>query len=167
MRHFYLAAAVLLTGCGGSGNSALPANQAPTVTAPTSIVVPANGSTAVEFEVTDDSSPIEALRLTVESDQLVLLPEDQLSIEGESNTRTLNLTPTVDEFGAAVLTLTAQDTEGLASSHRIAIEVAPEQLPLEGFVREQFMRDSGATPALVNAVVFDDDVLENALDDLL
>lgn len=167
MRYLLFLGSILLAGCGGGGENRQPLNQAPQLSAPESVTIPANQTSAIEVQVADDLTDSAALQLSFASGEVSLIPLDQLSIEGNGSNRVLRVTPRIDEIGELGVTLTVEDGSGLATSREMSIEVVPERLSLENFVRAQFLRSENAEPALVNAVVFDEDVFEGDLEDLL
>jgi len=103
----------------------LPQNTSPTISPiahqHTIINVPAD---PIPFSVGDLESDPDALSVRVNSANLVLLPNDQISVTGTGANRILHLTPAQNQTGVAAITV--QVSDGILTSNVVfAITVVP------------------------------------------
>ena len=157
----------LLAACGsGSSGDRQPANQAPTVSAIPATDTVANGSSLpILFTVGDEN--VDTLAISVSSDRPQLVPNDAIAVAGAGAQRTLTITPSVDMKGDAMITVIAQDTDGLSTSSSFLLTVTAEQKSMQQFARDSFSSSGDDEPALINAVEFTQDADDDDFADLL
>jgi hypothetical protein len=81
-------------------------------------------SLALAFTVGDpDATDLDGLVVTVASDDQGLLPASGLVLEGAGANRTLTLTPTAERSGLVRIVVTVTDTDGLATTHALWVQV--------------------------------------------
>ena len=143
-----------------------PANQAPIVSAIAATVATANRSSQpIAFSVSDEDA--DALLISAMSDRPEIVPTDGIVVAGAGQQRTLTITPVVDMTGDAMITVIAEDEEGLAASASFLLTVAAEQRSMQQFVRDTFSDADSDEPALINAVEFTQDADDDDFADLL
>ena len=156
--------ALLLAACDNRDGE--PANQAPTIAAIADQVISANISSDSITVVIDDETP-DTVTLAVASDNDRLLPASMIDVGGAGATRSVVLTPTSDELGSAVVSITATDGNGRASTTRFAVDVVAQQVSLLTFTRDTFAADENSEPVLINAIEFVQDTGNDDFADLL
>jgi alpha-tubulin suppressor-like RCC1 family protein len=78
---------------------------------------------SVPLTIGDLETSAEVLTLEITSDNELLLPLQNISLTGQSETRYLSLTPTTNQYGTAMLTLKVTDPDGLTASQEVLIQV--------------------------------------------
>lgn len=114
-------------------NPAAATNTAPTLTAP------ANQSTTdgvaigpLAFTVGDAESAAATLTVSATSSNPTLLPVSGITLSGSDAARNLSLAPIAGQTGAATVTLTVQDPQGLTTSAAFTLTVDPTPVPGQG-----------------------------------
>ena len=160
--------AALLLGCGGGGGSDdRRPNVAPTVEAEKTVSIDANTSSSTTVTVSDDRTEADGLLVQLSSDNIVLFPEGALSVSDSGTARTITLSPSIDNVGTGVVTVTVSDAVGLASSAEIEVQVLSIVRNATTFSRDLATVDANGAPSFVNAVQFVDDAADDSFDDLL
>ncbi len=143
-----------------------PENRPPSVSAIPETTTPANNpSQAINFLVSDES--VESLMLSASSDRPDLVPSSAIRIDGTGSIRSLTVTPVIDMTGDAMITIIAEDLDGLAASSSFLLLVNPEEKSMSQFARDTFIESEDDEPALINAVEFNQDANEDDFADLL
>jgi subtilisin-like proprotein convertase family protein len=70
----------------------------------------------IPFTVADPDTPLDDLRITAQSSDLVLVPQENMVLGGSGKDRTLTVSPAPGELGTATITLTVSDGKAAASS---------------------------------------------------
>lgn len=172
-RTILISLTVFAVGCGGSGggsdrnNPVNPVNQAPTVEAEDRVSVSANSSNTTSLALSDDQSAPAALSVAATADNETLFPAGALQVTGTGATRSLELTPTVDEVGMSQVSVLVTDGGGLSTTTLIAVEVDPLARSASTFGREFTDIDELDEPTLINAIDFDNDAEDDDFADLL
>ena len=157
---------LLVTGCGGSGSAPAPApgNTAPTISAISDQSTSANvSSSAIGFTVTSAST----LSYNVTSDNPQVVSDAGIDLVTDGTGGSITVTPVIDTLGDAFITIIVTDQAGLSASTSFLLTIVPQQLSLQQFVRDEFVKPEGGEPALINAVVFDQDAENDDFADLL
>lgn len=146
---------VALTACGGGGggsaSSSPPASsaspQAAANTPPAIANLPATESVAqdsntgpVAFAVSDAESAAAGISITVASSNPELIPADAIQVAGNNADRMLLLTPMDGVAGAATITITATDSEGLSTQRPIDVTVTSTQRSFMEMVNTSFAK---------------------------
>lgn len=156
---------ILVAGCGG-GSDSVPVDAAPTISAIADQSTMANQpSNAIDFSVTDEQ--LAGLSITANSDRQDVVPDDSLELGGSGTMRTLTVTPAADLLGDAFITIVVTDTAGMSAASSFLLTIDPQQLSIRDFVRSAFMTAKTDDPALINAVLFDQDAGSDDFADLL
>ncbi|HRZ54218.1 MAG TPA: cadherin-like domain-containing protein [Candidatus Paceibacterota bacterium] len=87
---------------------------------------------AVPFTVSDPDTPLDTLRITVQSSNLTLLPLSGLALSGSGADRVLAITPQAGRSGDARVTLTVSDGSSSASRTFLARVTAVNDAPVAG-----------------------------------
>ncbi|MFK7887716.1 MAG: hypothetical protein AB8G16_12730 [Gammaproteobacteria bacterium] len=161
-----LALAVTLTGCGsGSDDPLPPENQAPKLSAIADQTITANQPDQSVGITLSDEAP-NSVVVTITSTDQPLLPDAEQKTGGQGTGRLAILTPTADEAGQTMVTITATDTAGLTDSIEFMLTVLPEQKSMQQFARTTLNLPADAEPELVNAVEFMQDAEDDDFADL-
>lgn len=157
----------LLAACSSDPrNDRAPVNRAPSVSAIPATSMTANGvSPPIAFTLADEN--VQALVLSAFSDRPSVVPDNAIAVAGDGAARTLTITPVVDTTGDAMITVIANDTEGLAASSSFLLTVIAEQKSMSQFARDVFMRSADEEPTPINAVDFFQDADDDDFADLL
>ncbi|MEO0996100.1 MAG: hypothetical protein AAFX58_01160 [Pseudomonadota bacterium] len=161
-----LAATLAVAACDGSSGNNPPVNQIPTigVIADQTVVANQPGS-PIGFSVGDDDSA--GLTVAATSDNPAVIADSGLALAGSGNDRSITLTPVVDTTGDAFITITVTDAGGLMAGTTFLATVTPETKSLQQFSRSEFMQSADGDPALINAVEFTADAVDDDFADLL
>ncbi len=148
---------LVLAGCGGSGSNVppqlplpppAPVNMAPTITMIADQDTSANvASAAISFTVADEDVA------------------GALAINGTDGSITVS--PVIDELGDAFITVVVTDGLGLSANTSFLLSIVGQQLSFQQFVRTEFVQVEDGQPALINAVIFDQDAADDDFADLL
>jgi hypothetical protein len=109
--------------------SGVPAtgNNFPTISAITNQTIRENGDlTDVPFTVGDVETPVDDLIVTGASSNLQLVPDAAITFGGSGANRTVNVTPTFFQSGAATITITVTDGGGKVNATSFVLTVLPE-----------------------------------------
>jgi len=87
-----------------------------------------NSTLVIPFTLQDDHTPSSALTVTLASGTSSLIPADgtHLSVTGSSTNRTLTITPVPGQSGAAPITVSSTDGDGLTGTATFVVEVRPD-----------------------------------------
>lgn len=161
-----LAALAALTGCSSNGyDEPRPpmANAAPVVapiadlsTSQDTVVGP------VGFAIGDDTTPANALVVTVGIDGQTPFPADGVLLAGEGATRTVTLTPLEAATGAADVTVSVKDTQGLSTSRVFRVTVTARDASVRDAVVSTFAKQDADEPTALNGFTFAQDADDTA-----
>lgn len=101
-------------------------NSPPTIAAIGSYTV--NEDVALDLipvTVGDAETPAGSLNVTASSSETALVPNGNLVLGGGGASRTLTVTPAVDQFGTTTITVTVTDAGGLTASRSFNVTVGP------------------------------------------
>lgn len=76
-----------------------------------------------DFNVSDDATAAETLAVTVASSDPAVIPEENITLGGSGNIRTLTITPLDDINGTSLITVTVTDEDGLTTSDSFSLMV--------------------------------------------
>lgn len=148
------AVGLALTACGGGGGSSgdsPPTGSAPPPAAantpPAISNLPATKSVAqdansgpVAFSVSDAESAAAGISIAVASSNPELIPADAIQVTGNNADRMLQMTPTDGVAGAARITITATDSEGLSTQQPIDVTVTSTERSFVEMVNTTFAK---------------------------
>ena len=102
-------------------------NQPPTITAIPNQIVATNTSTGpISFVIGDAETPATNLTVSASSDNVTVIPNNNIVFGGAGANRTVNVTPAADQAGVANITVTVSDGTNTASStFRVTVESRP------------------------------------------
>lgn len=128
---------ITCTGAGGSitksAKIALKAlNDIPTISAISKQVIDEDTNTgAINFLVNDEETPVGNLQVIPSSDSQLLIPDANLQLNGNGNSRNITATPLTDRYGNARITLTVKDALNSLANSQFDVEVkAVDDLPV-------------------------------------
>ncbi len=153
---------MLLFACGSQ------LNRPPMVDPIDDITISANTvDTSVIIHVSDDRTSIENLRFRFISSNNTLI--DNISVSDVmDDSATLSITPVDDNLGESDVILWVTDAGGLSTRVDFLVNVIPQQVSANAFIRSTFALDNNENPVLVNAIELIQDVDdENEFDDLI
>ena len=156
----------LLSACGGGGGggeSTSPpssaANTPPSIAGLGAELSVAQDTTSapISFGVTDAQSGGGELKLTAESSNAEVISGDGVAFAGTGDARTLALTPEEGAAGAAVITITVADPQGMTATHALNVMVTTVERSFKEMVGKAFTRPADATPEETTGVRWVDD----------
>lgn len=101
-------------------------NDPPTISPLDDVAGPEDAAiTDLAFTMGDQETAADEISVEVESDNATLFPADRLSIVGTGANRTLRLTPAANQFGSAVITVTATDGDGTTTTEIFVAQINP------------------------------------------
>jgi len=112
-------------------------HTAPTVQVPETQRIGPGQSAVVTVTVADAQSPSDRLIVTVESEDELLLPSQDLSLTGNGADRELRFRAVTGRTGSTRLTIAARNVHGLVT--RRSFEIVVEEFSFEPLVREAFV----------------------------
>lgn len=151
-----LAAAAMLSGCGGSGSGTTPTpqNMAPILSPLVAQSIDQDTSTpALAFTVSDDGG-VGSVALTVSSSDATLLPAYGLALGGSGGNRTITVTPGEGATGAGAVTVTAVDAQGKSAAVTFAVAVNAVSRSIAAYTNSTFALMEGDTPVQVSGFTF-------------
>ncbi len=129
-----------------------PNNTPPTISNIDNKTIDQNTSTGpIAFTVGDAETSLTALVVTVTSSNPTLVPESSIVLGGLGANRTLTVTPTVGQFGTAVLTVTVRDGGSLTASDTFNVIVTA--LPATITISSSATTATVDHPVLISATV--------------
>jgi len=103
-----------------------PVNDLPLVSPPANQTIDEDSTTILlPFTVRDVETPAANLTVTASSSNPALVPNINILLGGTGTNRALAITPLPNQFGAAIITLTASDSTGGTSSTNFVVNVTP------------------------------------------
>jgi hypothetical protein len=106
-------------------------NLPPTVSAIANQSIPANGSTGpIPFAVGDDQTPADELTPSAASDNLALVPVENITFAGSGGSRTVTVTPAAGQQGQATITVSVSDGAATGSTSFLLRVGAPTIHPI-------------------------------------
>ncbi|MTI22326.1 T9SS type B sorting domain-containing protein [Fulvivirga sp. RKSG066] len=120
-------------------------NDAPTISSIADVELEKNeASEVITFRIGDIDTETSSLRVTAESNNPKLLPMSGITLAGDGENRSVQLTPVADEIGEAVVTVKVTDGELEASTtfnfYVLGVNTAPTNIFLSS---NQFNEDIG------------------------
>ncbi|MCI0748129.1 MAG: hypothetical protein L0Y58_22210 [Verrucomicrobia subdivision 3 bacterium] len=110
--------------------SVFSGNAFPTITPIANQIIPINSVTdQLPFTVGDVETPPEGLIVTAESSNPVLVPVDNIVIEGNAANRSVTILPAFGQSGSATITLRVTDGDGKSGSTSFVLTVTPGDTP--------------------------------------
>lgn len=103
-------------------------NTPPTISKIVNRIIGKNTSATATFLVNDAETPQEVLTVSATSDNLNLIPNQNLALEGTGGERVLTATPSLDTEGSATITVTVSDAGGRKNSTTFSL-TAQSSLP--------------------------------------
>ena len=105
--------------------SVRPVNDAPSISEIADQSISEDGTTGpLTFTIGDPETPADQLTLSVNSDNLALIPLNNIVLGGNGANRTIQVTPVANQSGSALITVTVSDGS-LSSSEPFAVVVNP------------------------------------------
>ena len=90
-------------------------------------IIAQNATSSLDFSVSDDVTSSDQLQVTASSSNPDLIPDSGILLAGTDEDRTLTVTPTSDQTGVALITLTITDDTGLSSDVIVPVTVVVPQ----------------------------------------
>ncbi|TCO77457.1 NHL domain-containing protein [Marinisporobacter balticus] len=101
-----------LNGVGSTANILVNVNTAPTISDIQDQTIDENTTTQwLSFTVEDVTTSVYDLDVTATSNNQSLVPDDHIELDGSGGNRKLKVTPLIDQFGSAIITVTVTDHE--------------------------------------------------------
>jgi hypothetical protein len=148
--------ALCACGGGGGGGGTMPppsgnSNTAPAISglAADQTLLKDSSSEPIAFEIGDAESDAAELQVSVTSSNEAVLPVAGIQLSGEGASRTLLLTPEIGKSGSTDVTVSVKDPEGLAATHRLALQVTTERESLREFTIASIDASPDSEPAEV------------------
>ena len=161
-----LIGSVFIVACGGGGPEQVRRNAPPAIGAVADQSVTANQASApIGFTISDER--VAAVTVEVTSDNQSVIPDSGLQVAGNGASRSVSITPALDQLGDAFITITATDSDGASSSQSFLIVIDPQPASMQQFTRDEFAGSADDAPALVNALSFAQDADQDDFADLL
>ncbi|MBP8155255.1 MAG: hypothetical protein KAX87_08190, partial [Nitrospira sp.] len=125
------------------------ANTAPAISPIASRTIEANTSTgALSFSVSDSESQASAIQVTASSSNTTLVPGGTLVVSGMGSNRSITVTPTLNQVGAATITVTANDGALFSSMTFVVTVNAPATAPTISPIADVSLNVNGSTAAI-------------------
>lgn len=158
--------AVTLSACdSGPDDSPPEQNLPPSIGSISTKLTPANeSSTAVSFTLADET-PDQVTVVALTSND-VLLPADQIVLEGQGANRTVVVRPVDDLVGDVRVTLVATDPLGQTGERQFDVTILAQNRSIQAFARENLALDGNGRPVLINAIRFEEDAEHDDFADL-
>ncbi|HRE83655.1 MAG TPA: Ig-like domain-containing protein, partial [Opitutaceae bacterium] len=132
-----------------AGMIALPSNTAPTISSLSAVSIPANsGSGVLSFTVGDAETSAGALTVTASSSNTSLIRQQSVTLGGSGSSRTVALTPELNQTGSAVITLTVSDGSATASTSFTVTVTAVNTRPTISDITNRVIEANGSTGAV-------------------
>lgn len=156
------ATALAVAGCSGSYSPPDPpqpqANEAPLVSA---IADVSSGQDTVvgpvEFAINDDTTPANMLVVSAAVDGATPFPADAVVIGGSGATRSVTLTPLEATTGAANVTVTVKDAQGLVTTRAFRVTVNARDASVRDAVMSTFAKQEADEATTLNGFTFTQD----------
>jgi alpha-tubulin suppressor-like RCC1 family protein/sugar lactone lactonase YvrE len=84
-----------------------------------------NTVSSIDFSVTDADSV--DLTVSIQTSNSSLAALESISLSGTGSAKTLTITPSTDETGSSIVTITASDSDGLTSQSIFVLSVVPDR----------------------------------------
>ena len=111
----------------------------------------------VPLVVTDPESRSEELIVSAESLNPLLVPKQNMKVEGTGKDRMLSVSPATDQSGSAIVVLTVRDPEGAESKRQINIRVLPVNDPPQlSLIPDQHVVENQAIDSIQLTLVDDE-----------
>jgi len=129
-------------------------DQPPTITSIADQTIPEDSATgALAFTVGDAEDAAGSLMVTATSSNQVLVPDGNLVLGGSGANRTITVTPTANQNGMTVVTLTVQDSAGNTTQASFMVTVtSANDPPTITAISDQVILEDSTTGALAFTV---------------
>jgi hypothetical protein len=108
-----------------------------------------SSTSALPFQVADQETPVNSLRLSASSSNPALVPISSIVFGGSGTNRTVRVTPALNQSGTAILTVTVTDGGGAMASDSFTLAVqAVNDAPVISAIGNQTVAQDTPTPAL-------------------
>jgi hypothetical protein len=126
-----------------------PVNDPPTISTIANQSIPEDSATGpLAFSVSDVETPAGGLSVTASSSNPALLPQAGLALGGSGGARTVTLTPSANQAGTAVVTLTVSDGAATTSSTFVLTVGGTNDAPTLAAPAAQTIAEDTSTGAL-------------------
>ncbi len=100
-------------------------NDAPTISDIADAATNEDIAKNIDFTINDAETPLNSLALYKSSSNTTLIPEDNVVFSGSGTDRTVTITPALNQYGTATVTITVIDELGLETSDSFTLTVHP------------------------------------------
>ena len=134
--------------------SVSPVNDPPTISALDDQAVSEDSSSnEIGISIGDIETDAGLLSLSAQSSNVNLIGQDGIELGGSGASRTVKLTPTLDEAGTATITIKVRDSEGAESTETFVLTVnGVNDLPVIGEITGQVIDEGSATGTILFTV---------------
>lgn len=146
---------------GGKGRyvpPAAPQNAAPTIAAIADRSADQDTNVSVEVAVADAETPVAQLTVTAKADAGTLFPADGVVLGGSGATRTLTLTPLEAQTGAATITISAIDAQGLTTTRAFKVTVNAKTASAWATLQSVYQKGEKDSAVALNGFTYTQDV---------
>ena len=124
-------------------------DDAPTITTiPNQTIAEDTQTTALAFTINDVETPIPTLTVTTSSNNLTLVPLANIILGGSGANQTVQVTPVVNQFGVAVITVSVNDGSNTTSTTFQLTVNSVNDLPTITVIPDQTINEDTPTAAL-------------------
>ena len=124
-------------------------DDAPTITTIANQTIAEDTQTnALAFTINDVETPIPNLTVTTSSNNLTLVPLADIVLGGSGANQTVQVTPAVNQFGVAVITVSVNDGDNTTSTYFSSHRTSVNDLPTITAIPNQTINEDIATAAL-------------------
>ena len=103
----------------------------------------------IEFFVSDSDSKFDDLTLVITSDNETLVPDTNIVVQGSAGKRSLIITPALNQYGTAVITLRITDNTNMSSQVQFILEVKKRNdPPTLSSIDDQMIYEDQTTPPI-------------------
>jgi len=132
----------------------LPVNDPPEISnIPTQITMEDIPTQPIEFFVSDSDSWFGDLTLVITSDNVTLVPDENIVVNGSSGKRSLVITPEPNQYGTSVITIRVTDNTNLSSQVQFILEVQKRNdPPTISKIEDQVTYEDQTTPPIMFSI---------------
>jgi len=132
----------------------LPVNDAPVISyIPNQTTMEDTPTSPIEFFISDADSTLKDLRLYIQSNNEELVPDDNIVVRGLSGKRELIITPAINLYGIAVITLQLFDNTNMSSQVQFTLEVQKRNdPPTLSAIKTQTIYEDQTTPQIMFSI---------------
>lgn len=159
---------LFMAACSDNDSTLVIENLPPSISSVADMTVSANKTAApILISVSDDSTAIADLNVSVSSSNQDLLPLAGVITEASVTGVSLTITPTAAMLGESVIVVTVSDDLGATTSREFLLTVEREVVSYSQFVREVFQEEANGLPRDLNSREFVNDAQDDSFDDVL